>query len=197
MRTAAVLGVAAGVLSGCASFMSGLDSESTFACKAPAGVACQSIAGTYHNSVQNNLPSQNKKGNGDSAEKKPDPDANGKPVYGGKEEDRPNLSPRDMDAMSSGIPIRQPPLIVRIWVAPWEDEAGDLHDQSYFYTMVHSGKWVIEANRAAIGNRFKPVFPLSKTLEAQSKADAAPAKKSDYENLVEKPGQNSYRGPQE
>jgi conjugal transfer pilus assembly protein TraV len=49
-----------------------------------------------------------------------------------------------------------------MWVAPWEDEDGDLHDQSYLYTVVEKGRWVVEANQAAIRKGFAPVFAVSK-----------------------------------
>ncbi len=91
------------------------------------------------------------------------------------------------------MPVRQPPLVLRVWMAPYEDEGGDLHDQSYFYTMVHSGKWMIEANRNTISSQFKPIYPLNRPT--QSSQEQAPAdkevqplvQKQQYENLVEKP----------
>jgi len=98
-----------------------------------------------------------------------------------------------MNAAYSGMPVRQPPLVLRVWMAPYEDEGGDLHDQSYFYTMVHSGKWMIEANRNTISNQFRPIYPLNRPTQNQE--PAAPAEKEaqpliqkgNYENLVEKP----------
>ncbi len=192
MKKIAILATA-GMLGGCANFMSGLDTESGFACKAPPGVACQSISGTYSNSIQNNLPSQRKQGEGEAGNAQ---EGDGPKTYSDQGSERTKLSPRDMEAMSSGIPIRQPPLIVRVWVAPWEDESGDLHDQSYFYTMVHSGKWVIESNRTAISNRFRPVYPLNRAVETPAKPEQAEGKKSDYSNLVEKPNQDGFRTPE-
>lgn len=47
-------------LSGCMS-MSGLGGDSKYACKAPDGVTCDSVSGTYANAVANNLPSQRKR----------------------------------------------------------------------------------------------------------------------------------------
>ena len=41
--------------------MSGLGGDSKYACKAPEGVACDSVSGTYANAVHNNLPSQRAK----------------------------------------------------------------------------------------------------------------------------------------
>jgi conjugal transfer pilus assembly protein TraV len=72
--------------------------------------------------------------------------------------ERERLLPRAMAAPSSGLPVRQPPLVLRIWIAPWEDEAGDLHDQSFVYTMINPGRWMIEANRSQIAERFRPVM---------------------------------------
>ena len=43
--------------SGCAN-MSGLSGSSDYACKAPEGVTCDSVSGTYANAIHNNLPSQ-------------------------------------------------------------------------------------------------------------------------------------------
>ncbi len=45
------------MLAGCTS-ISGLTGSSSYACKAPDGVTCDSVSGTYANAVQNNLPSQ-------------------------------------------------------------------------------------------------------------------------------------------
>lgn len=165
----ALCAAAAGLMTGCGS-MSGLDASSSFSCKAPDGVSCVSISGTYANSVQDNLPFQQQRRNGG--------DKNG----GGQEkaarpplpQEKPaRLSPRDMTAMDSGIPIRQPPLVLRVWVAPYEDDAGDLHDQAFFYSMVHSGKWMIEANKTSISKQFRPVFPLRQRTAPQEDAPGA------------------------
>lgn len=179
----------AGLLAGCGS-MSGLDASSSFSCKAAPGVTCQSISGVHQNASAGNLPFQRNgetQGNGNDQATKDDK----KPAYGAVKTDS-KVSPRDMNAAYSGMPVRQPPLVLRVWMAPYEDESGDLHDQSYFYTMVHSGKWMIEANRNAISNQFRPIYPLNRPTQNQ---EAAPAEKEaqplvqkgNYENLVEKP----------
>lgn len=162
------------LLSGCA-WMSGLSGESNFSCKAPDGVTCQTVSGVYHNSMQNNLPSQLSATRSTEARQPPDT----------AETD--SISPRFMKTPASGLPIRKPPKVVRIWIAPWEDEAGDFHDQSFMYTMVNPGKWLVETNKTSISNAFKPVFPLQRTT---SKKDEQEGKPSDYKNLV-KPGDYS------
>ena len=50
-------------LPGCMN-LSGLDGSTHYACKAPDGVTCDSVSGTYANAVQNNLPSQRSKRQG-------------------------------------------------------------------------------------------------------------------------------------
>ena len=157
-------------IAGCA----GLDSSSKFACTAPEGVNCQSLSGVYANSINGTLPSQqvHKSESGDGSQSgSKDPQRDPRYVWAGGIESDPKmlrygsendamLSPRMMATPTSGMPIRKPPQVLRVWVAPWEDEVGDLHDQSYFYTMVSNGKWAIEASRKNISERFKPVYPL-------------------------------------
>ena len=61
MRSAArilLIAACASLAAGCASTLSGLGGTQTYACKAPEGVLCTSVAGVYANSLQNNLPSQ-------------------------------------------------------------------------------------------------------------------------------------------
>ena len=77
--------------------------------------------------------------------------------------------------MDSGMPIRQAPRILRVWVAPWEDDSGDLHDQKFFYTVVNTGNWLIEANKNAIQEKFRPVYPLGRQQDSDGPRPAAPA----------------------
>lgn len=144
-------------LSGCMS-MSGLDSESKFSCSAPQGVPCQSITAIATKTDAGTLPFQVEEGR---TRKSASVQAYDKAGAQGK------VSPKDMPASSSGMPVRQPPLVLRIWMAPFEDESGDLYDQSYMYTMVHSGRWMLEANQKAISNAFKPIYPLNKNSGAE------------------------------
>jgi type IV conjugative transfer system lipoprotein TraV len=82
-------------------------------------------------------------------------------VYGAPERlRREKMSPQDMRAMHSGEPLRQAPLVLRIWVAPFEDEEGDLHDQAFFYTQVHTGRWMIDATQSLIRQRHQPTYRL-------------------------------------
>ena len=170
---------------GCAS-MSGLDASNSFGCSAAKGVNCESISSVHERANSHNLPFQRAPLEGTQ---EPSSDDSKPPSYGAAS-DNGKISPRNMDALSSGLPIRQPPLVLRVWLAPFEDETGDLYDQSYFYTMVHSGKWVIEANRANITGNYRPVFPINKN-QSQDQRDSVDVddsstefKKGDYRRLI-------------
>lgn len=143
--TALMLGTAAVLaLSGCGS-MSGLDAKSSFACKAPPGVLCESMSGIYANAEQRNLPGQR--------------------VHMAKAEQTAEVSHAKDAAtesvlskpLDSGTPIRSAPRVLRMWFAPWEDSDGDLHDQNYVYMQVDTGRWLIEHNRRRAMEAYRPV----------------------------------------
>ena len=46
------------------------------------------------------------------------------------------------------VPIRTQAKVMRIWMAPWEDDDGDLHADGYLYTEIESRRW-------NLGERFK------------------------------------------
>ncbi len=145
------------VLSGCTGF-SGLDANSQFACKAPDGILCESMSGIYANAVAQNLPGQRvHRTSATSPQAQPAASA-------------PALLPRPL---SSGTPLRTPPRVLRVWLAPWEDSDGDLHDQSYVYLTVDTGRWVIEHNRRRIQDAYRPVRPPSAPSAATSPGPSA------------------------
>jgi conjugal transfer pilus assembly protein TraV len=152
--------IGAVALAGCGS-MSGLDAKNSFACKAPEGVLCESMTGIYANARANHLPSQRVNRRSDAEVVTPKEQGTGvltKPVY-------------------SGTPIRSAPQVLRVWFAPWEDTDGDLHDQSYVYLPVDSGKWLIEHNRRRIQDAYPPVRApntQSPVAGAQSKIKVTP-----------------------
>lgn len=40
-------------------------------------------------------------------------------------------------------PLRVPARVMRIWVSPWTDDAGDLHMPGYIYTEVEGRRWAV------------------------------------------------------
>ncbi len=147
-------------LSGCSS-MSGFDAKSEFACKAPDGILCESMSGIYANAQAKNLPGQRVNARGEApvelSQAKAGSNVMTKPIY-------------------SGTPIRSAPRLLRVWFAPWEDTDGDLHDQSYVYLPVDSGRWLIEHNRRRIQDTYRPVrAPSNATAQANARQPAAGA----------------------
>jgi conjugal transfer pilus assembly protein TraV len=142
--------------------MSGLDGETKFSCKAPDGVTCSSLSGVYANAVANNLPALRK-------EEKLASQAKGD----GRND---SITGRVQD---SGTPIRTQSKVLRIWIAPWEDSDGDLHDQSYVYVVADTGRWVIEHSQKRIIDRYRPTFlqagKASQTQGKQTQPQQQPA----------------------
>jgi conjugal transfer pilus assembly protein TraV len=168
--------IAATALSGCA--LSGLDADNKFSCQAPPGVTCMSVSGIYANAKQKNLPGLRT----DQAASAPSGQQQGAQKtmvnYNGADSASgtasSKYSPRNMGAPNSGQPLRTPVRVLRIWMAPYEDQDGDLHDQQYFYVTVNTGDWAIEANRLNILTRFQHVYPLSANNPANKVIEDAP-----------------------
>ncbi|CAD5366869.1 Type IV conjugative transfer system protein TraV [Rubrivivax sp. A210] len=154
--------VAALFVSACVN-LSGLGSNSEFQCKAPEGVPCQSVSGVHHNERAGNLPSQRLHKAVPAAPVVNSPETvNATPdgTFPGPGEAQ--KAPPKLPAYRKAVAppeigaIRSEPTIVRVWIAPWEDADGDLHDQSYVYLQVDAGRWLIEHNRAQIRREFAP-----------------------------------------
>ena len=139
-----IASVLALALGGCAGTLTGMDGESKFSCKAPDGVTCSSLSGVYANAVANNLPGLRKDGKGDPAVRPAAKESPDSTVTG--------------QVASSGDPLRTQARVLRIWIAPWEDTEGDLHDQSYIYVVAKAGQWAIEHSQRHIVDRYRPTF---------------------------------------
>ena len=141
------------LLAGCSN-MSALDAGSHYACKAPVGVACNSVSGTYANSVRNNLPSQRAQAVGA---------ATPAPAYGTTSKNAlvgitPLASATPQLAMVAEGALRSPPRVLRLWTQAWEDRDGDLHDQGYVYVQLDSGQWRIDHIRRQVRDPFRTVL---------------------------------------
>ncbi len=134
--------VIAAVLPGCA--ITGLDGESKYACKAPEGVRCDSVSGTYYNALQNNLPAQRR-----SAAPPVDTSPQAAPA-GSAPRAAPtmrNASTRpaagDEGAAYVAAPLRAAPRVLRLWIKAWEDADRDLVGESLVYVQVDNGRWLV------------------------------------------------------
>ena len=147
-------------LSGCASTLSGVGGADGYACKAPEGAMCTSVSGVYANTAQG-MQKLTK-----PAEKKSPPAAPA--IYGAS-----SIAPGKL-APASSTPIRSNPRVLRLWIAPWEDADGDLHEEALVHMVVDPGRWLIEHVRPVSRNRVDGVAPPI----APVILDPAPAKVS-------------------
>jgi conjugal transfer pilus assembly protein TraV len=153
LKTGGTAGLALALV-GCMN-MSGLSGSSSYACKAPEGVTCDSVSGTYANAVQNNLPSQ----------RRPIAAA----VSGGVQASSPAASGSSVGVAAPGpmtegitptsVSLRSAPRILRLWFKPWEDADHDLYDQGHVYVQVDAGQWQIEHVQRQIRDAYAPLKP--------------------------------------
>ena len=151
-------------LAGCASTLSGVGGAEGYACKAPEGAMCTSVSGIYANSAQGMLkpakPFEQNSTTTAPASYGATPLAPGRPV-------------------AASNSLRSNPRVLRLWIAPWEDADGDLHEQALVHVVVDTGRWLIEHVRPATGSRVDgvapPVSPAQGSSSAKSPGDAPQA----------------------
>ena len=166
------IAIACAFVSGCAS-MAGVGGTSEYSCKAPEGVKCDSVSGTYYNSVQNNLPSQRQSGR----VTRQDEALAAKRSVASTIYTTSTLAPLT-GATSSGValppaaytsmPLRSPARVLRLWVKPWEDADGDLMDQLYVYVPVDTGRWLVDHAQRQIRDAYAPLRPPRTALAPAS-----------------------------
>ena len=162
-RTVALLvGATATLLGGCASTMSGLGGEGSYACKAPVGSQCTSVSGVYANSIHGQPPA--------SALPKPANEPTSTAVAA-------TVASASTAAPGLGAPpsaLRSQPRVLRLWIAPWEDADGDLHEASVVHVLVDTGRWLIERVTPANRQRVDAVRPpLPSAAPASGPASAS------------------------
>ena len=155
LRTIALAGMLA--LSGCGN-LSGLGGDSKYACKAPEGVACDSVSGTYANALHNNLPSQRQQQPVDASTTPSAPSPSTAPRHIPLAAAPAIATTGTLIPSPEANPLRSQARVLRLWTKPWEDTDGDLHDQSYLYVVANSGRWAIEHSQRQIVERYRPTF---------------------------------------
>lgn len=185
-------------LSGCASTLSGVGGTQNYACKAPIGALCTSVSGVYANALHGMAevprPPQASAaptmlGDTRHAPKDTAPivDAAWAPASSSPSSSLPasrSASDPTLDAAAqadstvaaSEPALRSEPRVLRLWIAPWEDSDGDLHDASVVHVVVDTGRWLIERVRPVPRSRLDGVTPpAAMTPPAQaSTTDSAP-----------------------
>lgn len=154
------------LLTGCMN-LSGLGGSADYACKAPEGVTCDSVSGTYANAIQDNLPSQRGKrrsmGKDGSNSNTPTQAAPATSMS----------APAAMAAIAS--PLRSSSRILRLWFKPWEDADRDLYDQGYVYVQIDAGQWLIDYAQRQIRDAYAPIRPPVKRAPSGATQPGTPA----------------------
>jgi len=145
--TLTILAVA-GIIQGCAI------GKSDFDCKSGVdGVRCLSAREVYQATESSDYV-KTKAENEQSDDKKP------QPISFGQQKNSQVAVP----SIDQPIPIRTQAKVMRIWMAPWEDDDGDLHADGFMYTEIESRRW-------NLGDRFKSpnnaISPLSVATPAR------------------------------
>lgn len=182
----ALVGATAAALGGCASKLSGVGGTEAFACQAPIGAQCTSISGVFANAnaranqatrpVSDTLwppvaPPSLPAGTVRPASVTPATT----PV-----EAFPGAKPAIAQTPVTGPP-RSPARVVKLWIAPWEDADGDLHEASFVHVVIDTGRWLIERVRPAPYPRLDGVrppaapTPLSAPGASPTRLPAAPS----------------------
>jgi len=118
----ASLGVIIVLLSSCGGHLS---------CKnSVGGVTCESLTTAYEHRYDTPGPAE---GADESKEKEAH-----------HEQERPSTQIVKRLALDKNLPVRIPPKIIRIWIAPWEDADGDLHQPGYIFSEINDrrGRWI-------------------------------------------------------
>ena len=182
-------------LSGCASTLSGVGGTQSYACKAPIGALCTSVSGVYANALRGmaevprpplTTPAPTLLGDAGATTKSTSPFARTKSVTllgsssPGRPDSRSTSDPSflsvphaDSAAPGSDLALRSEPRVLRLWIAPWEDSDGDLHDASFVHVVVDTGRWLIERVRPVPRDRLGGITPpTAMTTPPQTPADS-------------------------
>ncbi|MEO8152367.1 MAG: type IV conjugative transfer system lipoprotein TraV [Rhizobacter sp.] len=142
------------LLAGC----SGLGGGSSLTCKLPDGARCDSVSNTYSESMRGELPGQRKRGGIEGGSSSGAPSTSGASQRGSDGV----MMYTDPRMTQVGMPLRSQPRIVRVWIKPWEDSDGDLHDQTFVYLPVDEGRWMVDHKQREVRNSHAPIRPSSR-----------------------------------
>jgi conjugal transfer pilus assembly protein TraV len=182
------------LLTGCMN-LSGLGGSADYACKAPEGVTCDSVSGTYANAIQDNLPSQRGKRRGMGKPNEGSGELKDGPARKAQTQAAPSnsaLTPVAMAALAS--PLRSSSRILRLWFKPWEDADRDLYDQGYVYVQIDAGQWLIDHAQRQIRDAYAPIRPPLKRAPSGATQPGTPASTA-LESSATPPRPSAFQRP--
>lgn len=130
-----------------------------YGCSYGQGVSCESVSTVYKESLSGELEKKKEEERNlreREKEKRPRKLGSDEISYVKTKEKDPSSSQASSSSGSAAIsfnpglksdepnivPLRTPPDVLRIWIAPWEDKNGALHGGNYIYLVVNSGRWI-------------------------------------------------------
>jgi conjugal transfer pilus assembly protein TraV len=175
---------AASFLLGACANITGLDGGSSYACKAPEGVKCDSVSGTYHNALKNNLPTQRRAPMGGQLQPPAAPSPAGVRNVPAILDTAARTTPSDGTPGYVAAPLRAAPRILRLWIKSWEDADRDLNGESLVYVQIDSGRWLVDHVQRQAREAFAPVRPGKSPASAKSADTAKPSAGADDANSI-------------
>jgi conjugal transfer pilus assembly protein TraV len=173
---AMAIGAGSLLLGGCTT-LSGVGGEPRYACQAPTGAQCNSVSGIYANTGRHSaLPHMRPRLiPGESAM----PDQTVSPPQRVATASAAGLAGSTTASGSSTSTVasealRSPPRLLRLWVAPWEDSDGDLHEASTVHMIADFGRWQIERVKP-VATREVFAMPPAPSIAAQPGTPASSA----------------------
>jgi conjugal transfer pilus assembly protein TraV len=151
------------ITGGCAGLLNTAGS-SEFSCGTVPGVSCKTPFQVYEMAI-----------NDDGG----NPDAP-RPAYSVA----PTASQQESAGGSGPLPIREPAMIMRIWVAPWTDKNDDLYWPSYLFTEIQPRRWsvgkpeFVGVNPIIPHRLVQPVAPLKEAPRSAPPASTQGASES-------------------
>ncbi len=136
------------VLSGCTTLLSGIGGDAQYSCKAPTGIPCRSVSGVYANATAPHA----------AADLRP-----AAPLA--------FASPTTAPAATG----RAAPRILSLWIAPWEDAEGDLHEAATVQVLVEPGHWQLASGPARARPRLDAARPPAISTPVATPPAALPA----------------------
>jgi conjugal transfer pilus assembly protein TraV len=157
------------VITGCTS-LSGLGGSSSLSCALPAGSTCKPVIDVYKNTPTTTTSATPTNAAVVASAAPATPAVRGEaspspltiPVSAVQAMAAPRAyyagnTASGRPAPTSGTPVRSATRMMRIWIAPYEDDEGALRDHGYLYVMVDAGRWQVEHNRATIVRQYGPI----------------------------------------
>ena len=145
-------------LVGCAGSLSGLDGSKKLSCPVGEGVTCKPMSQVYEESAK---PDKSDGADAQSAETTPLPPRGAVHVPPGAE--------------NAPVPLRTRPSVMRIWIAPWEDADGDLHEGAWLAMRLDDGRWNIDHVRERIREGYSATLVPPPVQENKPTSQAKPS----------------------